>query len=93
MSLLHRLSREPARRSPAPGRGSRDATRPHPLQGTEAPAAEPLPACGCGWFESSHELQAGLQVTEHREIEPVVNQIPLSWWLGWELDAAWRSVR
>lgn len=93
MSLLHRLTRAPASRSQAARRGAQVAARPHPPLDPEAPPAEPAPACGCGWFESSHELQAGLQVTEHREIEPVVNQIPLSWWLGWELDAVCRSVR
>jgi hypothetical protein len=47
----------------------------------------------CGWFDSSHELQRGLRVTEHAQVDAVVNQIPLSWWLGWELDAALTSVR
>jgi hypothetical protein len=29
------------------------------------PDAPQEPAGGCGWFDSSHELHAGLQVTEH----------------------------
>lgn len=38
---------------------------------------------GCGWFESSHELHAGLQVTEHASPEAVVNEVPAGWWLDW----------
>ena len=43
---------------------------------------------GCGWFDSSHELQTGLWVTEHVQTEAVVHLVPLSWWLAWELAAA-----
>lgn len=33
--------------------------------GVSAPPAPPLPEPGgCGWFDSSHELRAGLTVTE-----------------------------
>lgn len=39
---------------------------------------------GCGWFDSSHELHAGLQVTEHLTPERVVNDVPLGWWLDWQ---------
>jgi hypothetical protein len=57
-----------------------------------APPTEPLPAddrpAGCGWFDSSHDLQHGLRVTEHADADAVVNLVPLSWWLAWELDAA-----
>ena len=52
----------------------------------EAPADEP--ACGCGWFDSSHELHAGLQVTEHLSPERVANEVPLGWWLDWQLAAS-----
>ena len=38
---------------------------------------------GCGWFDSSHELQAGLQVTEHSSPDAVANEVPLGWWLDW----------
>jgi hypothetical protein len=93
MNLLLRLTRDPARQRPAPHSGAHPAARPQPPQAPGAPAAEPAPVCACGWFDSSHDLQAGLHVTEHREIEAVVNQIPLSWWLGWELDAARSAVR
>ncbi len=62
------------------------------------PAAELPPlACDdrprCGWFDSSHDLLSGLRVTEHAQVDALVNQIPLSWWLGWELDAALSSAR
>jgi hypothetical protein len=85
MHLLSRLA--------APRRARRAAAPPR------RPAAElPLHAPdellpGCGWFDSSHDLQSGLRVTEHAEVGALVNQIPLSWWLGWELDAALSSAR
>jgi hypothetical protein len=42
---------------------------------------------GCGWFDSSHELHCGLQVTEHLTPERVVNEVPLGWWLDWQSGA------
>ena len=39
---------------------------------------------GCGWFDSSHELHVGLQVTEHLSPERVANEVPLGWWLDWQ---------
>lgn len=39
---------------------------------------------GCGWFDSSHELHSGLQVTEHLTPERVANEVPLGWWLDWQ---------
>jgi hypothetical protein len=39
---------------------------------------------GCGWFDSSHELNAGLLVTEHLTPERVANEVPLGWWLDWQ---------
>jgi hypothetical protein len=39
---------------------------------------------GCGWFDSSHELHAGLQVTEHLSPERLANELPLGWWLDWQ---------
>jgi hypothetical protein len=39
---------------------------------------------GCGWFDSSHELHHGLQVTEHPTPERVANEVPLGWWLDWQ---------
>lgn len=86
MALLARLMHT---RSTPVQPAARRLPRPevHPAQ----PADERPP--GCGWFDSSHDLHTGLHVTEHREVESVVNQIPLSWWLGWELDAARPPVR
>jgi hypothetical protein len=43
---------------------------------------------GCGWFDSSHELHAGLQVTEHLTPERIANDVPLGWWLDWHSGAA-----
>jgi hypothetical protein len=43
---------------------------------------------GCGWFDSSHELHAGLQVTEHLTPERVANEVPLGWWLDWQAQGA-----
>ena len=60
-----------------------------------SPAAEPEPdevQRGCGWFDSSHELHAGLQVTEHASPEPVANEVPLGWWLDWQAHGAAPSV-
>ncbi len=42
---------------------------------------------GCGWFDSSHELNCGLQVTEHLTPERVANEVPLGWWLDWQTGA------
>lgn len=48
---------------------------------------------GCGWYDSSHELLTGVRVTEHDQADAVVNLVPLSWWLAWELDAALARAR
>jgi hypothetical protein len=45
-----------------------------------APAAEG-PAVACGWFDSTHELQRGLQVLEHAEAETLARELPLRDWL------------
>lgn len=41
----------------------------------------PLPCCG--WFDSSHELQTGLRVTEFEQPGEIVNALPLGWWVDW----------
>lgn len=47
---------------------------------------------GCAWYDSSYELHHGLQVNEL--VEPAaLAQLPLSWWLAWELDACLASIR
>ena len=53
----------------AAARGSRSAELPAerlPACPGADPAADALPpGAGCGWFDSSHDLQRGLQVQEH----------------------------
>jgi hypothetical protein len=36
---------------------------------------------GCGWFDSSHDLLAGLQVREHAANDAVLAELPLAMWL------------
>jgi hypothetical protein len=86
MSLKHLLTwwhHPPAHRLPRP-------SAPDWVNGG-APAEESPPAelqRGCGWFDSSHELNAGLMVTEHASPEPVANEVPLGWWLDWQASGA-----
>lgn len=54
----------------------------------EVPAEEPVGPPGCGWFDSSHELSAGLQITEHLSPQAVANEVPLGWWLDWQSPPA-----
>ncbi len=47
---------------------------------------------GCGWFDSSHELQCGLWVREHTSPDEVAAGLPLASWLelhlsGWQIQA------
>lgn len=49
-------------------------------------------APGCGWFDSSRELRAGLQVTEHLSPERVADAVPLGWWLAWQAQTGARSM-
>ncbi len=44
---------------------------------------------GCGWFDSSHDLQSGLLVTEHASADAVANELPLEAWLDLHLNG-WR---
>ena len=62
------------------------ATRPAPR-----PPVDDVPR-GCAWYDSSYELQRGLRVSELAE-PAALAQLPLSWWLAWELDAALPPVR
>lgn len=55
-----------------------------------APAAEDEIPAGCGWFDSSHELQHGLWVQEHATPDAVANDLPLGEWL--ELHMAARGA-
>lgn len=45
-----------------------------------AQRAEPT---GCGWFESSRHLREGAEVCEHEVLDPIVNDLPLAWWIEW----------
>jgi hypothetical protein len=67
--------RLPGRQTPA---GPVDA----PEDGAEAEIDIPR---GCGWFDSSHELQAGLSITEHDSPDRVANELPLDTWVTWHL--------
>ena len=51
------------------------------------PVSEPISqadeaqACCCGWFDSSHDLRAGLQVREHAANDAACAELPLAMWL------------
>ena len=53
------------------------------LEGVLDDHPEPESA-GCGWFDSSWTLHAGLQITEDDSVDRVVNELPLAWWLAWQ---------
>jgi hypothetical protein len=65
-----------------------------------APPSSPLAAVGaegetervlgCGWFDSSHDLHAGLCVQEHASPDAVAQELPLADWLQMQL-AGWRA--
>jgi hypothetical protein len=59
------------------------------------PAAEPdagatEPPAACGWFDSSHELRAGLVIVEHANADAVAAQLPLEDWLALHLGT-WQA--
>lgn len=56
----------------------------------EAPAE--TDTAGCGWFDSSHDLQSGLCVTEHASADAVANDLPLEAWLELHLSG-WRPAQ
>jgi hypothetical protein len=72
------------------------APRQAPAAAVTVPAAgEPDAAdadedtASCGWFDSSHDLQYGLLVTEHASADAVANELPLEAWLDLHLSG-WR---
>jgi hypothetical protein len=84
IEMLSRLLSRPAprrRRTAVPSWFGSDAA---PEEQTE------LPPRGCGWFDSSHELRAGLVVTEHASPDQVAEQMPLDDWLHLHLGG-WRA--
>lgn len=54
-----------------------------------APADEP-PACG--WFQSSHELQAGLDVQEHADVSALTRDLPLDDWMTLYFASGYRPA-
>ena len=83
MNLLNRLWSRLAPKAPTAALLQRV-----PLRDDAADDEEP-PCLGCGWFDSSHELQTGLQVSEHDDDEVVAAVLPLPTWLDWQL-AGWQ---
>jgi len=55
----------------------------------ETPADEEATG-GCGWYDSSHELQNGLWVHEHASPDEVATDLPLATWLELHL-AGWQA--
>jgi hypothetical protein len=45
---------------------------------------------GCGWFDSSHDLQHGLCVREHAGPDTLARELPLASWLDLQL-AGWHA--
>ncbi|WP_425256953.1 hypothetical protein ACPOLB_15740 [Rubrivivax sp. RP6-9] len=64
--------------------------RPHCAPAVAAMPADDDQLPGCGWFDSSHELQRGLLVTEHTCADGVVHALPLADWLALHLNG-WRG--
>lgn len=81
LSLLRRLCRRPAAPQ-APAVLAAAAEEDAPAE--EAPG-------GCGWFDSSHDLQHGLRVQEHLSPESLARELPLGAWLELQLGT-WRSA-
>jgi hypothetical protein len=78
-----------------PWRRTRPASRPCQAALPELPQllddADDVPPPGCGWFNSSHELQRGLLVTEHASADAVAAELPLDSWIGLHL-AGWQPA-
>ena len=70
--------------------GSAQAVPHHAAAGAcdAAPGQDGAPQ-GCGWFDSSHELQQGLLVREHIDPAALATEMPLGLWLELQLSA-WR---
>lgn len=72
----------PLRRHRNPPAGALNPGRRPPLLLPQAPAPAAEHLLACGWFESSYDLNTGLQVTEHRDVGAALQQVPASWGLG-----------
>jgi hypothetical protein len=104
-SLAERLLGNALQRLPAPLLAHRWMRRllealplraPAPAGASEASPAEPAAdddrPRGCGWFDSSLDLQQGLRVQEHAGLpgsEPSPAELPLGAWLELQLQG-WR---
>ena len=78
--MPHWLSRKPWRSSAAPPPARR------PVPGAEPPPEPPDErVLGCGWFDSSHDLQHGLSVREHATPDTLGRELPLASWLELQL--------
>jgi hypothetical protein len=53
------------------------------LAAEPASTAEATDAPACGWFESSRLLREGVSVHEHEVLDPIVNELPVAWWIEW----------
>jgi hypothetical protein len=60
------------------------AVRPEPAAATEERR------WGCGWFDSSHDLQRGLQLQELSNPDELAAELPLAFWL--QIDLAGRAA-
>jgi hypothetical protein len=72
-------------RAPAPAAGASEAPPAEPAADDDRPR-------GCGWFDSSLDLQQGLRVQEHTGLpgsEPGLADLPLAAWLELQLHG-WR---
>ena len=82
-------TRHPAVPALSHWRRRRDLSRQRAMQAQalSPPSCDDDPAVpGCGWFDSSHELQQGLEVLEHAGAEGLGNDLPVTAWLGLVLD-------
>ena len=57
----------------------------------DADAVEDSTPRGCGWFDSSHDLQQGLRVQEHLRADSLARELPLGAWLDLQLSG-WRAA-
>ena len=86
MNILTRLFGHP---SAAPARHVGRAAAIYELELELEPEPEEDTPRGCGWFDSSHELQSGLWVREHLSPADLAAELPLGPWIELHL-AAWQ---
>lgn len=74
MQLLALLTCFKALTTTATAPGLADPALQSPVEADDRPL-------GCGWFDSSHELHAGLLVQEHGDNDTLAAELPLRQWL------------